>query len=137
MSANPFIAVNHERHTLRRHVLRIRNLERRPGGAGSRRVYGAIDGGNNDDGFGAGILNPGSEDWTVETDGSGTWTITFDPPFNEKPVVVATSNETTTSPPADMSIVDRDVDHVTIAAWRVSGLDVEDDIGFDFIALGV
>src|SRR5438067_2194352 len=111
MSANPFTALNHERHTLRRHVLRIRNLERRPGGAGSRRVYGQIDGASTTP------HDAGSTDWTVDTDFDGTWTITFDPPFNEAPTVVATENETSTEPPNHVQVGAITTDSVVVYTY--------------------
>jgi len=132
MSANPFTHLNQERHTLRRHVLRIRNLERRPGGAGSRRVYGQI-------GIGGGTdpLDPGSGDWTVDPgDDSGTFTITIDPPFVETPTPIVCENEASTNPPNLIHVASVSVDTLVVETYDLTGT-LTNDIGFNFELLGV
>jgi len=130
MSANPFPAGNHGPHTLKKHVLRIRNLERRPGGAGSRRVYGQIDSGSTTP------HDPGSFDWTVDTDFGGVWTITVDPPFNVIPTVVASENETTTDPPSFIQVSSVTEDTIVVLTYNKDGV-LDSDRGFNFQALGV
>jgi hypothetical protein len=130
MSANPFPAANHGPHTLKKHVLRIRNLERRPGGAGSRRVYGQIDSGSTTP------HDEGSSDWTVDTDFAGTWTITIDPPFQVLPTVVCSENETTTDPPSFIQVTSVALDTIVVQTFDKTGT-LDDDRGFNFQALGI
>jgi hypothetical protein len=136
MSANPFPQANHGPHTLKKHVLRIRNLERRPGGAGARRVFGAVNGGDGD----GTIEVAGSADWTVVGDGSGEYTVTIDPPFFERPTIGVFPNDTTTNIPHDAPrLTDRgDGSYFKVVTYNEDGSGTEeDDIGFDFIAMGV
>jgi hypothetical protein len=137
MSANPFTAVNHERHTLRRHVLRIRNLERRPGGQGSRRIFGQVSSSSTGGPDSDGILEAGSADWTVAGEDDGNWAITFDPPFASAPTVVASENGDTTDPPSFVQVtsIAEDGTGCTVTTYDKTG-DVSNDRGFNFIALG-
>lgn len=130
MSANPFPAANHGPHTLKKHVLRIRNLERRPGGAGSRRVYGQIS-----EDPGALVLDAGSDDWTAVTDDAGTITITVDPPFAVVPTVVASENGTTAEPPSFVQVYSATEDTIVIHTYDKTGV-LSDDRGFNFQAIG-
>lgn len=133
MSQNPFSEVRSPERALRNLALRVRNLERRPGSE-SRRVFGQVDGGDNDTGFGPGILDPGSGDWSIATDGSGTWTITVDPPFQGIPTVVAAQNYTTTDPRSSVTAETCTVDTIVVSTHNVDG-DLAVDIGFNFIAV--
>src|SRR6185436_2873896 len=87
--------------------------------------FGQIDGVSGD------IEDPGSADWTIDTDFDGTFTITFDPPFNGIPSVVVSENDTSTSPPNDVSTGPIAADSATVYTYESGSL--TDDIGFNFI----
>ncbi len=95
-------------------------------------VFGQVDGVDGD------IEDPGSGDWTVETDFAGTFTITVDPPFDAIPTVVASDNGTTTNPPGYVQVLSATVDTIVVLTYDHSDPPVlSDDVGFNFVALGV
>jgi len=114
------------------HGYEIERLKRRlappQNGVNPRIAFGQIDGSGS-------ILDAGSGDWTVETDYAGTWTITFDPPFDAAPTLHLTVNETTTVVPASAFPYSRAVDAVVVKTYDGTGT-LSDDIGFDFDAKG-
>lgn len=118
------------------HRYEIDRLKRRlapPQGSVNPRIsFGQVDGGGDPQ-------DAGSGDWTVETDFAGNWTVTFDPPFAAAPTVGLFANETTSlgSPGQEikLELISRAADSLIIATYREGALD--DDIGFDFIAVGL
>lgn len=111
------------------HSYDIERLKRRLGpttNGSPRIVFGQIDGSSTTP------LDPGSGDWTVDTDYAGTWTITIDPPFSVPPAVHATENGSI-DPPNWVQVASRTVDTIVIKTYDRSGA-LADDIGFDFDA---
>jgi len=81
-----------------------------------------------------GILG-GSGDWDVSGDGAGNFTVTFNAPFANPPTVVASENETTTSPPSFIQVFNVTAADFDVVTYNDSGV-VDEDIGFNFIAVG-
>ena len=107
---------------------------RRHGPAGSDPIpgipsFGQINGSSTDP------FDPGSGDWTVDTDFDGIWTITFLRPFNGPPTVVVCENETTTLPPSFIQVWSASADTVVVYTYDITGT-LSDDIGFNFVAVG-
>ena len=77
----------------------------------------------------------GSGDWTVDTDFSGTLTITFDPPFSAVPTVVVAENDASSNPPSFIQVGLVTVDTVVVYTYDIGG-SLDNDIGFNFVAVG-
>ena len=95
-------------------------------------VYGAI---YND----GGIIEAGSGDWSVDWDAVNGYTITFDTPFGDGPIVCLTANNNLAAGPGGdyayfVELSSRDVASIVVLTFDIDSN--PEDGGFDFIAVG-
>lgn len=99
-------------------------------------IHGRCGSTSSDNGYGPGIDAPGTGGWSVSGDNSGTFTVTYDHPFSVEPTVNVSVNKATSSI-GGKTVEELDSDSTGFTVQTFNNGVLDDDIGFNFVAVGV